>query len=118
MRPSAAVQVPAPALLSEGLSRDPYAVYTALRAAGPVVWSDEALGGAWMLTRYAEIVATLSCLEASIAFQKLFAGVPLIRCLDPEPQWVENAVFRGLRSLRIARTEARDGLGPPLAAPR
>jgi hypothetical protein len=81
MRPSAAVQVPAPALLSEGLSRDPYAVYTALRAAGPVVWSD-------------------------------------IRCLDPEPQWVENAVFRGLRSLRLARTEARDGLGPPLAAPR
>ena len=48
------------------------------------------------------IGATLSYLEVGIAFRTLLDGLPEIRRLDPHPQWVENAVFRGLRRLPIA----------------
>ena len=32
----------------EGMVRDPYPIYAALRETGPVVWSDEARGGGWV----------------------------------------------------------------------
>ena len=74
------------------------------------------------------IGTTLSYLEAGIAFSRLIAHLPGIRCLDPMPQWVDNPAFRGLRRLRLEpmtrrpawahplvdpeiRTGARDGLG-------
>jgi cytochrome P450 len=38
---------------------DPYPTYAALREAGPMHWSDEFFGGAWLLTRYADVDAVL-----------------------------------------------------------
>ncbi|MDM0070003.1 cytochrome P450 [Variovorax sp. J31P207] len=38
---------------------DPYATYAALREAGPIHWSEEFFGGAWLLTRHADVEAVL-----------------------------------------------------------
>ncbi len=38
---------------------DPYPTYRALRDAGPLHWSDEFFGGAWLLTRHADVEAVL-----------------------------------------------------------
>ena len=75
------------------------------------------------------IGATLSYLEAGIAFSRLMPVLSGMHCLDPTPQWVDNPAFRGLRRLRLGlatgrsarmqscfdpeiRTGARDGSGP------
>jgi cytochrome P450 len=34
---------------------DPYPTYEAMRATGPVLWSEEFFGGAWLLTRHADV---------------------------------------------------------------
>lgn len=38
---------------------DPYPTYRALREAGPLHWSEEFFGGAWLLTRHADVEAVL-----------------------------------------------------------
>lgn len=38
---------------------DPYPSYAALREAGPIHWSEEFFGGAWLLTRHADVEAVL-----------------------------------------------------------
>lgn len=38
---------------------DPYATYRALREAGPIHWSDEFFGGAWLVARHADVEAVL-----------------------------------------------------------
>lgn len=38
---------------------NPYATYRALREAGPIHWSDEFFGGAWLLTRHADVELVL-----------------------------------------------------------
>ncbi len=38
---------------------DPYPAYRALREAGPLHWSNEFFGGAWMLTRHADVESVL-----------------------------------------------------------
>jgi cytochrome P450 len=38
---------------------DPYPSYARLREAGPIHWSDEFFGGAWLLTRHADVDAVL-----------------------------------------------------------
>ena len=38
---------------------DPYPTYAALREAGPIHWSTEFFGGAWLLTRHADVEAVL-----------------------------------------------------------
>jgi cytochrome P450 len=38
---------------------DPYPTYAALRDAGPIHWSEEFFGGAWLLTRHADVEAVL-----------------------------------------------------------
>lgn len=39
--------------------QDPYPAYAALREAAPIHWSDEFFGGAWLLTRHADVEAVL-----------------------------------------------------------
>jgi cytochrome P450 len=39
--------------------QDPYPAYRRLREAGPIHWSDEFFGGAWLLTRHADVEAAL-----------------------------------------------------------
>jgi len=58
---------------ARGVARDPYPMYEVLRDAGPVVWSDDVLGGAWLLTRYADIVTALQDPRLSAARADAFA---------------------------------------------
>jgi len=39
--------------------QDPYPAYRALQEAGPIHWSDEFFGGAWLLTRHEDVEAVL-----------------------------------------------------------
>ncbi|HWH75227.1 MAG TPA: cytochrome P450 [Methylibium sp.] len=40
-------------------ARDPYPTYHAWREAGPMLWSADFFGGAWIVTRHAEVALTL-----------------------------------------------------------
>ena len=42
-------------LIDAAFLADPYPTYAALREAGPIHWSDEFFGGAWLLTRHADV---------------------------------------------------------------
>ena len=46
-------------LVSDTFLRDPYPSYEALRAAGPIHWSTEFFGGAWLLTNHADVEMVL-----------------------------------------------------------
>lgn len=46
-------------LVTETFLRDPYPSYEALRAAGPVHWSDEFFGGAWLLVNHDDVERVL-----------------------------------------------------------
>jgi len=54
-RPPAAEQP----LVDAAFLADPYPAYRALREAGPIHWSEEFFGGAWLLTRHADVEAVL-----------------------------------------------------------
>ena len=55
-RPAAVVETP---LINAAYLANPYPTYQALRKAGPIHWSDEFFGGAWLLTRHADVEAVL-----------------------------------------------------------
>jgi len=62
VRAPVAVSVAAPLgrpIIDAAFRANPYATYAALREAGPIHWSDEFFGGAWLLTRHAEVEAVL-----------------------------------------------------------
>ncbi len=46
-------------LVDAAFLQDPYTTYRALQEAGPIHWSDEFFGGAWLLTRHADVEAVL-----------------------------------------------------------
>lgn len=46
-------------IVDAGFLEDPYPTYRALRDAGPIHWSDEFFGGAWLLTRHADVEMVL-----------------------------------------------------------
>ena len=46
-------------LINAAFLRDPYPAYQALREAGPIHWSEEFYGGAWLLTRHADVELVL-----------------------------------------------------------
>lgn len=46
-------------LVDAAFLADPYPSYAELREAGPLHWSDEFFGGAWLLTRHADVDAVL-----------------------------------------------------------
>lgn len=54
-----AVLHPALPLVTDAFLRNPYPTYEALRAAGPIHWSDEFFGGAWLLTGHADVERVL-----------------------------------------------------------
>lgn len=56
----AAPSVPAwPAMVDAAFLQDPYPAYRALGEAGPIQWSDEFFGGAWLLNRHDDVEAAL-----------------------------------------------------------
>ena len=46
-------------MLDAEFLRDPYPTYRALREAAPLVWSDEFFGGAWLVSRHADVELVL-----------------------------------------------------------
>ena len=46
-------------LINAAFLVDPYPAYQALREAGPIHWSEEFFGGAWLLTRHADVELVL-----------------------------------------------------------
>ena len=46
-------------MLDAAFLRDPYPTYRALREAAPLVWSDEFFGGAWLVSRHADVELVL-----------------------------------------------------------
>jgi cytochrome P450 len=46
-------------LVSDTFLQNPYSTYQALREAGPIHWSEEFFGGAWLVTRYADVETVL-----------------------------------------------------------
>jgi len=46
-------------IIDAAFRADPYPAYAALREAGPIHWSEEFFGGAWLLTRHADVEAVL-----------------------------------------------------------
>lgn len=46
-------------LLDSAFLSNPYPTYQGLREAGPIHWSDEFFGGAWLLTRHEDVQAVL-----------------------------------------------------------
>ena len=46
-------------LVDAAFLADPYPAYRALREGGPIHWSEEFFGGAWLLTRHADVEAVL-----------------------------------------------------------
>lgn len=46
-------------IIDASFLEDPYPTYQRLREAGPIHWSDEFFGGAWLLTRHADVESML-----------------------------------------------------------
>jgi cytochrome P450 len=46
-------------MLDDAFLRDPYPTYQALRDAAPLAWSDEFFGGAWLVSRHADVELVL-----------------------------------------------------------
>ena len=51
--------VTAPRMVDAAFLHNPYPAYQALREAGPIHWSEEFFGGAWLLTRHADVEQVL-----------------------------------------------------------
>ncbi len=56
LAPPAAIGQP---IVDAAFLADPYPSYRALRGAGPIHWSEEFFGGAWLLTRHADVEMVL-----------------------------------------------------------
>lgn len=102
-------------LLNDGFLDDPYPTYRALRDAGPLHWSEEFFGGAWLLTRHDDVEMMLRDARFSAqrtggwvmgtgdgaraelkGFQKLFARAMLF--LDaPDHQRIRRVLNAGFR---------------------
>jgi cytochrome P450 len=46
-------------VIDENFCKNPYPSYDVLRASGPLHWSDEFCGGAWLLPNYADVLSVL-----------------------------------------------------------
>jgi len=111
-------------LVDAAFLSDPYPTYRALRETGPLHWSEEFFGGAWLLTRHADIEAVLrdprysaqrtggwlNDLEAErgelTRFQRLFSRALLF--LDaPEHGRVRGLMQAAFRPEAVARLRPR-----------
>lgn len=109
-----------PRLLDAEFLLDPYPAYRELREAGPLHWSDEFHGGAWLLTRHADVEAALRdprlsaqrtggwVMDASAGeraelrpFQRLFARA-LLFLDEPDHQRLRQLILPAFRPQRLA----------------
>ncbi len=68
-------------MLDDAFLRDPYPTYRALRDAAPLVWSDEFFGGAWLVSRHADVELVLR--DARFSAQR--TGGWVMRSVDATP---------------------------------
>jgi len=102
-------------LIDDAFLDDPYPAYEALREAGPIHWSEEFFGGAWLLTRHDDVEAMLRDARFSAqrtggwvmnsgdgaraelqGFQRLFARAMLFRDA-PDHQRLRRVLHAGFR---------------------
>ena len=62
---------------------NPYRTYTHLRAAAPLHWADKFRAGAWLVTRYADVMGGLH--DPRLHAVDTWDGPQPVRC-DPLPQ--------------------------------
>jgi len=80
---------------------NPYPTYQALREAGPIHWSEEFFGGAWLLTRHADVEGVLK--DARFSAQRTGAWVN-----DREDTHGELADFQRLFARALLFLDAPD----------
>ena len=108
-------------LVDAAFLADPYLAYARLVEAGPIHWSEEFFGGAWLLTRHADVEAVLrdsvrfsaqrtggwvrrseSARRELHAFQQLFARAMLF--LDaPDHTRIRSVLQAGFRADALSR---------------
>ncbi|MDO9315964.1 MAG: cytochrome P450 [Burkholderiaceae bacterium] len=112
------------ALLDADFLRDPYPTYRVLREAEPLVWSDEFFGGAWLMSRHADVEMVLRDTRFSAqraggwvmrteesrtelrGFQRLFARAMIF--LDaPDHTRVRQVLATGFRPSDLQRLTPR-----------
>lgn len=112
------------AMLDADFLRDPYPTYRVLREAEPLVWSDEFFGGAWLVSRHADVEMVLRDPRFSAqraggwvmrteesrtelrGFQRLFARAMIF--LDaPEHTRVRQVIATGFRPSDLQRLAPR-----------
>lgn len=117
-RPASALRRP---LVDDAFLDDPYPTYRALQEAGPVHWSDEFFGGAWLLTRHADVEMMLRDPRFSAqrtggwvmnsgegarselqGFQRLFARAMLFRD-PPDHQRIRRVLHAAFRPDALQR---------------
>jgi cytochrome P450 len=121
---SAVLEAPPPAtgqaIIDAAFLDDPYPAYRALRDAGPIHWSEEFFGGAWLVTRHADVELVLrdprfsaqrtgGWVKGSEAtpgeltgFQSLFARALLFLDAPDHPR-VRKVLTAGFRADALAR---------------
>lgn len=121
---SAALEAPppamGPAIIDAAFLDDPYPAYRVLRDAGPIHWSEEFFGGAWLLTRHADVEFVLRDPRFSAqrtggwvkgsevtpgeltGFQRLFARALLFLDAPDHPR-VRKVLTAGFRADALAR---------------
>ena len=103
MTPTLAVPTP-PALapwVDDAFIHNPYPAYQALRDAGPLHWSTEFFGGAWLLTRHADVDMVLR--DPRFSAQRTGGWVT-----DREQQRGELAAFQQLFARAMLFVDAPD----------
>ncbi|HSV71876.1 MAG TPA: cytochrome P450 [Methylibium sp.] len=111
---------PGAAPLGAGFADDPYPTYRAWREAGPVLWSEDFFGGAWLVSRHAEVAQVLRDPRLSArrtggwvmqddddrrelaGFQRLFARA-LLFLDEPEHGRVHELLYAALRPAALQR---------------
>lgn len=112
------------ALLDDEFLRNPYPAYRRLRESAPLVWSDEFFGGAWLLTRHADVELVLRDARFSAqrtggwvmrgseprtelrGFQRLFARAMIF--LDaPDHQRIRQVIAAAFRPADLQRLTPR-----------
>jgi cytochrome P450 len=121
---SAVLEAPPPAMgqaiIDAAFLDNPYPAYRALRDAGPIHWSEEFFGGAWLLTRHADVEFVLRDPRFSAqrtggwvkgsevtpgeltGFQRLFARALLFLDAPDHPR-VRKVLTAGFRADALAR---------------
>lgn len=90
-------------LVSDAFLRDPYPTYEALRAAGPIHWSTEFFGGAWVLTHHADVELVLRDAQRFSAQRTGGWVMHTARLPAPRSELCSSRPPRGAERLRAAR---------------